>query len=780
MPAIRVRSPSKHPQHLWFKVGITLVVLLVFMAIFTSYRSGVGRAIFIGNISELYTGETVDLTKEQFITFVVLPDEKGYIIPLFTRNGPEPGVLGFAEYSLDFTLQELDAPTYIFSLCSLGTCLARDVISPDESISLYLDPNDPLPDLEVSFLEGKITLATLHPVTATYHQFYGKVNGLPATGGPFNLFATLYNAANEKVGDQGVIVQGDGTYGYGAAPLKLSGGENGWRVVFKLLYQNGTEIASLGGAAYSSGSITTLNFQVPGTAPLPLPTATTVDLRAAVQGGIASAGPLTIQSGSTITFSWTSGNANSCTASNTASSTASNPAWTGSKATSGTEQLAVTANGMYTLTCSGAGGSASDAVSVFLAGQPVPPPEQPGPGSTPTPAALDFSLSDVEDKSVINGSSVTTNVSTLLVSGTAQNVTFNVSNLPAGITASFAPALCLLPCLSQLTLSASPTLALGEYKIQVNATAAGSVKTTKFDLHVYAPLDFTLSSAGDKSATIGTTTNTTITLQLAGGTPQPVSFFSAGFPSGTSALFNPTSCLPPCTTTLSFTPSILAAAGLYNVAVRAKGAEVTKTTNFTLQLTKAAATCQQDWLCGDWTACIANLQSRSCNRNDQCDKFIGTNTQIIPATKPETQRICQGPPPPVTPPTPAPLLCSPGTKQCSGNQLQQCNYDGKSWTIMESCTESCDSLALACRSVPPTKPQKPFLIFPTWSLYLAGSLAVFAVIIILLLSLLSRKKFAPAKEYIEESRSKGYSDQQIRGRLISEGWEAKKIDKLLK
>ena len=111
MKPVRVRSPSKHPQHLWFKVGIALVVLLVFMAIFTSYRSGVGRAIFIGNINELYTGQTSNLSEEQFITFMVLPDEKGYIIPLFTRNGPDPGVSGFAEYRLYFTLQELHAPT---------------------------------------------------------------------------------------------------------------------------------------------------------------------------------------------------------------------------------------------------------------------------------------------------------------------------------------------------------------------------------------------------------------------------------------------------------------------------------------------------------------------------------------------------------------------------------------------------------------------------------------------------------------------------------------------
>ena len=60
---------------------------------------------------------------------------------------------------------------------------------------------------------------------------------------------------------------------------------------------------------------------------------------------------------SVVTLTWSSTNASSCTASGT---------WTGSKATSGTEDvtIATPGNNQFTITCSGAGGSASDSAVV--------------------------------------------------------------------------------------------------------------------------------------------------------------------------------------------------------------------------------------------------------------------------------------------------------------------------------------------------------------------------------------------------------------------------------
>ena len=69
-----------------------------------------------------------------------------------------------------------------------------------------------------------------------------------------------------------------------------------------------------------------------------------------------AASPAQVDSGASATLSWSSTNADACTASG---------AWSGDKATSGSESTGpLTADSTFTLTCSGAGGSAADSVTV--------------------------------------------------------------------------------------------------------------------------------------------------------------------------------------------------------------------------------------------------------------------------------------------------------------------------------------------------------------------------------------------------------------------------------
>ncbi len=62
-----------------------------------------------------------------------------------------------------------------------------------------------------------------------------------------------------------------------------------------------------------------------------------------------------VGAGDVVTISWSSSNAESCTASG---------AWSGTKAVQGSESVAVSASGSYTLTCEGPGGSAVELISV--------------------------------------------------------------------------------------------------------------------------------------------------------------------------------------------------------------------------------------------------------------------------------------------------------------------------------------------------------------------------------------------------------------------------------
>jgi hypothetical protein len=77
-----------------------------------------------------------------------------------------------------------------------------------------------------------------------------------------------------------------------------------------------------------------------------------------------AANPTTIVAGQSSTLTWSSTDATSCTASG---------AWSGAKATSGTESTgALTASMSYSLTCTGAGGSASQSTGVTVTGTSPP------------------------------------------------------------------------------------------------------------------------------------------------------------------------------------------------------------------------------------------------------------------------------------------------------------------------------------------------------------------------------------------------------------------------
>lgn len=77
-----------------------------------------------------------------------------------------------------------------------------------------------------------------------------------------------------------------------------------------------------------------------------------------------TASPTSVQSGSSSQLAWSATNATSCTASG---------GWTGSKGTSGSQSTgALSANASFTLTCSGAGGSASQTASVAVTAASAP------------------------------------------------------------------------------------------------------------------------------------------------------------------------------------------------------------------------------------------------------------------------------------------------------------------------------------------------------------------------------------------------------------------------
>jgi hypothetical protein len=101
--------------------------------------------------------------------------------------------------------------------------------------------------------------------------------------------------------------------------------------------------------------------------------------------------------------------------------------------------------------------------------------------------SFDFSLSNSGNKSVTAGSSVTNTISTALVSGSTQPVSYSVAGLPSGSTASFSSASCSPTCSSTLTINTTGSTPAGTSAVTVSAAGGGVTRSTAFNLTVNLP-----------------------------------------------------------------------------------------------------------------------------------------------------------------------------------------------------------------------------------------------------------------------------------------------------
>jgi hypothetical protein len=190
--------------------------------------------------------------------------------------------------------------------------------------------------------------------------------------------------------------------------------------------------------------------------------------------------------------------------------------------------------------------------------------------------------------------------------------------------------------------------------------------------------------------------------------------------------------------------------------------------------------CLQSWHCTPWSTCSSGTQRRTCTQVDNCDVLLasGQVSDITETPKPSEQQSCrvastasQGN---------DDAVCASRTKRCFGDELQACSSDGSSWETLQLCGESCDSFSLSCEEDLADGLTGSSSTSSAWPYYLGGSILFVVVIIILVLFIHREKKYGPAKEYIQNTRAKGFSDAQIRKGLIGQGWDSDKIEKLMK
>ena len=110
----------------------------------------------------------------------------------------------------------------------------------------------------------------------------------------------------------------------------------------------------------------------------------------------------------------------------------------------------------------------------------------------------------------------------------------------------------------------------------------GVVKHCDYTASTLSAFDFSLSTNGSKSVSVGSSVASTVTANLASGAAQSISFSVSGLPSGTLASFSSGSCTPNCSTVLNVTTSGSTPPGSFPITVAATGGGITRTTSYVL------------------------------------------------------------------------------------------------------------------------------------------------------------------------------------------------------
>ena len=146
--------------------------------------------------------------------------------------------------------------------------------------------------------------------------------------------------------------------------------------------------------------------------------------------------------------------------------------------------------------------------------------------------------------------------------GFSGSVSFAVSGLPKGVTASFSPN----PATQQTTLTLTATTAapLGQYNVLLTGTSGKQSSSVYFPISIYAPT-FTLSGAYGVTVSQGTVSSTPVTVNPEYGFNGKVSFIASGLPNGLTAAFSPNPTA--LTTNLVLTATSALAVGNYNLTI---------------------------------------------------------------------------------------------------------------------------------------------------------------------------------------------------------------------
>jgi hypothetical protein len=200
-----------------------------------------------------------------------------------------------------------------------------------------------------------------------------------------------------------------------------------------------------------------------------------------------------------------------------------------------------------------------------------------------TSGAPDFSVSATpSSRTVVPGTGTSYAMNVIPSNGFNGNVTFSVSGLPSGATASFSAA-SITPSdslASTLSIGTSSSTPAGSYLLTVTTTSGNLKHTTQLTLMV---ADFAFSvTPSSASVKRGSRVSYTIGVSALGPFSSTVTFSVAGLPKRVSGSFNPTSVTGSGNSTLTISTNRNSSAGTYPLTITGTGGGITHSAGVSL------------------------------------------------------------------------------------------------------------------------------------------------------------------------------------------------------
>ncbi len=199
----------------------------------------------------------------------------------------------------------------------------------------------------------------------------------------------------------------------------------------------------------------------------------------------------------------------------------------------------------------------------------------------------DFNIScSPSSLTIVGGSSGNTTCTVGSVNSFSSLVNLSCSNLPSGVTCSYAPSSVTPPAngtiASTLTVNVGANAASGTYTFQARGISGSTTKTFNIQLTVVAPTFSLLCTPAALTIPVGSSKTTSCEVRSINNFNSIVNLFCLDLPAGTSCSFAPTSVTPPPNGTVTSVLTITVgntSPGTYAIQAVATSGSITKINN---------------------------------------------------------------------------------------------------------------------------------------------------------------------------------------------------------